>query len=70
MQPLSTDLVSQACRIFFSLAYPGGEDAVPEKKRFLLRLPPGLPMLDFVGAAGFAPDCCQVVNAKSGCAGF
>jgi hypothetical protein len=66
MHPLSTDLVSQACRIFFSLAYPGGEDAVPEKKRHLLHLPPGLLMLDFVEAVCFAPDCCQVIRAKSG----
>jgi hypothetical protein len=65
MQPLSTDLIGQACRIFLAAAYPGGEKAVPVNKQFWLSLRPGLAMLDLVGEPA-VKECCQVVPAKSG----
>jgi hypothetical protein len=64
MQRLSTDLVRQACAIFLSLAYPGGEASTPEKRRRLLHLPSDRLMVEQI--AGDAPlqECCQVIPAQ------
>ena len=37
MRALDTTLLSQACRIFLSLAYPDGESSIPLPRRALLR---------------------------------
>jgi hypothetical protein len=66
MLPLTTDLVSQACRIFLSLAYPGGLDTVPPRKRLLAELPSGKEMLSYLAATTALKDGCQVVNGKTG----
>jgi len=66
MQPLTTDLIGQACRIFLSLAYPDGDTAIPPRKRHLLQLPPGVPMLDHLDADQVTRDCCQVIPGKAG----
>jgi hypothetical protein len=62
-QPLSTDLVGQACRIFLELAYPGGEPAIPEKKRHLLRLPSGRLMINHLESNPLTCQCCQLLPA-------
>ena len=66
MHRLTTDLISQACRVFLPLAYPGGEAAIPVRKRPLLNLPPGQEMLAYLPGDPLFRECCQVVNAKSG----
>jgi len=48
MHRLTTDLVSQACAIFLSHAYPGGESTIPPRKRLLLELQPGQEMLPYL----------------------
>jgi hypothetical protein len=66
LQPLSTDLVAQACSIFLALAYPGGEAAIPEKKRHLLQLPSGRLMFDHVDNDARTRECCQLIPAGTG----
>src|SRR5262249_51974346 len=66
MQRLTTDLISQASRIFLSLAFPGGEEAIPARRRHLLTLPPAQPILDRLAADAALRDCCQVINGKNG----
>ena len=66
MHRLTTDLISQACRVFVSLAYPGGEAAIPARKRPLLELPPGQEMLKHLAGDPAVRECCQVVSAKGG----
>lgn len=46
MMTLTTDTLVQACRIFFSLAYPDGEATVPGSKSECLKLPPGQSVTD------------------------
>jgi hypothetical protein len=66
MVPLTTDVVSQACRLFLALAYPGGEDNIPPRKRLLLELPLGQEMLPYLAATPSLKDSCLVVNGQSG----
>jgi hypothetical protein len=66
MHRLTTDLVRQALRIFVSLAYPGGEAAVPARKRTLLDLPPGKEMLDHLNDEPSLRESCQCGPAKNG----
>jgi hypothetical protein len=66
MQRLTTDLVCQACRIFLETAYPGGESAVPPRKRLLLEMPAEQVMLTYVEQTPVLKDCCQVTRSKTG----
>jgi hypothetical protein len=65
MQCLTTDLMGQACKIFLTLAYPGGEAAIPAAKRHLLGLPAGLMMLDHLDGDPVTRGFCQVAPAKT-----
>jgi hypothetical protein len=62
MHRLTTDLLSQACRIFLTAAYPGGEGAVPAKKRGFLSLPAGQSLLDLLPDHAALNECCQVLR--------
>jgi len=66
MHRLTTDLISQACRVFLPLAYPGGEAAIPARKRPLLDLPPGQAILAYLPTDPAVRECCQIVSAKTG----
>jgi hypothetical protein len=66
MQRLTTDLVCQACRIFLEAAYPGGESAVPPRKRLLLEMPSAQVMLSYLESTAGLQDCCQVSRSKTG----
>jgi hypothetical protein len=66
MQDLSTDLVGKACAIFLGLAYPGGAETVPAKRRAFLALPPGRPLADFLRATPEARALCQAVKDRAG----
>jgi hypothetical protein len=66
MQRLTTDLVAQACRIFFSLAYPGGDATIPAAKQRLLQLPAGLEMVQVVETEASMSGCCQVIPSGTG----
>lgn len=62
MQGLSTDLLLQACAIYFQIAYPGGESAIPEKKRRMLQLPQGEEFADLVKKEPFLEELLQLVK--------
>jgi hypothetical protein len=66
MHRLTTDLVSQACRIFLSQAYPDGDSAVPPRKRLLLELQGGQDMLPYLESTAGLKEACQVVKAADG----
>jgi hypothetical protein len=68
MHRLTTDLVSQACRIFFAEAYCGGESTIPPRRRLLLEMQPGQEMLPYLEATPALKESCQVVTGKNGCA--
>jgi hypothetical protein len=54
MQGLTTALLSRACRIFFALAYPQGENTVPPARAAYLHLDDRRPL-----EAVLAPPVCQ-----------
>ncbi len=66
MTGLTTDLLSSACRIFLSLAYPAGEETVPEKRRLFAHLPPGQDVADYHARQPFAPASFQVIHDPDG----
>jgi len=66
MHRLTTDLVCQASRIFLEQAYPGGESAIPARKRLVLEIPSGQEMLAYLTATQALKDTCQVVRTKAG----
>ena len=66
MHRLTTDLVSQACRLFLAEAYCGGESTIPPRRRLLLEMESGQEMLPYLESAPGLKECCQVVTAKNG----
>jgi hypothetical protein len=62
MQQLTTDLITQACRVFLALAYPGGETDIPAKKRCVLAMPPGQNLLDHLANDVAVNECCTVAR--------
>jgi hypothetical protein len=53
----------RACRIFLDLAYPGGPDTIPGKKRVYYDLPADRPVTDFLPGSPEAAEVCQVLSA-------
>lgn len=66
MQQLTTPLLSQACRLFLSLAYPEGPTAIPPKKRFYYDLAADQPVAAFLPPAACAAGVCQELRNESG----
>jgi hypothetical protein len=66
MHRLTTDLICQACRIFLSHAYPGGDSTVPPRKRLVLEMQAGQEMVPYLQATAGLQESCQVVTAKDG----
>jgi hypothetical protein len=66
MTGLTTALLSRACRIFFSRAYPEGERAIPAKKRPYFNLAPDQPLEQFLPPAPVAAEVCQVLPGEGG----
>jgi hypothetical protein len=66
MSGLTTALLGRACRIFFDLAYPGGEESIPPKKRVYRHLPPDQPLEAFLPPAPAAAGIGQVLPAGDG----
>ena len=60
MTDLPVPLLSQACRIFLGLSYPGGTDAIPSTKRPYLDIAP-----DQALAPLLAPPVCQALPASA-----
>ena len=65
MLGLTTDDVSAVCRIFLAMAYPDGEETIPELRRVFLHLPDGNDFHAYQETADFSPSCFQI-NKKDG----
>lgn len=63
---LTTDLLGRACRIFLTLAYPGGEATIPEKRRVYLRLADDAPVSTYLPPAEAAQGIGQAVKNAAG----
>jgi hypothetical protein len=66
MTGLTTALLGRACRIFLDLAYPGGEQTIPPKKRVYGGLSPSEPLDTFLPPAPAATGIGQVLPACDG----
>jgi hypothetical protein len=66
MNGLTCDLLGRACRIFLELAYPGGEETIPAKKRTYLHLTAEQPLETFLPPAPAANGIGQVLPAAGG----
>jgi hypothetical protein len=61
MKGFTTDLLSRACRIFLTLAYPGGAATIPLAKRAFLHLDSNQEL-----AALLVPPVCQSIPLADG----
>ncbi len=61
MDQVSSFLLGQACRTFMRLAYPGGPQTIPAKKRVYYDLPLDRPVTDFLPPAAAAQEICQTL---------
>jgi hypothetical protein len=66
MNGLTSDLLGRACRIFLELAYPGGEETIPLKKRPYLHVTPDQPLASLLPPAPTASGIGQVLPAAGG----
>jgi hypothetical protein len=66
MTGLTTDSICTACRLFFDLAYPLGEQTVPEKRRLYAHLPPGEDLADCIVKHPFPSASFQTLNDADG----
>lgn len=64
MQPLTTSLLSQACRIFMDFSYPTGPATIPAKKQFYREPPGDRPIAAYLPPAAEALGICQVLSGK------
>lgn len=69
MTTLTTDTLVQACRIFFSLAYPDGEASIPESKTECLKLLPGQAVTDPTSLQHLPPAVLEVQRNADGSLG-
>src|SRR5687768_7967711 len=65
MQDLTTLRLGQACRLFMTLAYPGGPATIPAKKRVYYDIPPEAPATDFLPPAACAVGVCEVLRNET-----
>jgi hypothetical protein len=66
MNGLTSALLGRACRIFLELAYPGGPETIPAKRRVYLDLTPDQPLEAFLPPAAAATGIGQVLPASGG----
>jgi hypothetical protein len=66
MNGLTTAQFSLACRTFLTLAYPGGEKTIPEKKRLYLNIPPDADLAAMLPPAAAAQGIGQVIKGEDG----
>ena len=64
MAELNPALLSQACRLFMDLAYPGGPATIPVKKRFYYALDPARPLSECLPPAPAAVGIVQELAAR------
>jgi hypothetical protein len=63
MHGLTTDLLSQACRTFLDLAYPGGETTIPPKRRPFYTIAPEQPLACYLEMR----EICERLLTPEGC---
>ncbi len=66
MVGLTTELMTKACRIFFSLAYPNGSAQIPEDKLILLELPPGQLLTEYHATSPLPRSLFRVLHDNNG----
>lgn len=66
MNGLTSDLLGRACRIFLELAYPGGKETIPVRKRPYFHLSAEQPVDAFLPPAPAANGIGQVLPAPGG----
>lgn len=66
MQPLPTDLLSEACKIFLSLAYPADEASIPPNRHGYLQWPPAQDLNDPQVQAQLPRGTFQFVKDEAG----
>lgn len=66
MVPVSTAALARACHLFLKLAYPGGPDTIPAKRRPYYDLPADRPATDFLPPAAVAAEVVQALPAAGG----
>jgi hypothetical protein len=66
MKSLTSDLLGRACRIFLMLAYPGGEETIPVKRRIYLHVTSEQQLETLLPPAPAASGIGQVLPAASG----
>lgn len=66
MLPLSTDMLSLACRTFLQMAYPAGEDAIPASRRIYLDLPSGRNLWDYHLESPLPASSFQLIRNEMG----
>jgi hypothetical protein len=64
MNGLTTDLLRRACGTFLALAYPGGEQTIPEKKRPYLHIPADAELASYLPPA--AQGVAQTLKTEDG----
>jgi hypothetical protein len=66
VQALTTQLLSQACRTFLSLAYPEGPDTIPEPRRIYWDMAPEQPLSNFMLPTPQCVGICKNILSPSG----
>jgi hypothetical protein len=67
MNGLTTALLSQACHTFLVLAYPGGEQSIPVKKRVYFNIPVDGDLAVYLPPAPAAHGVGQAIKGEEGC---
>lgn len=66
MKGVTTAMLARACHTFLQLAYPGGLETIPAKKRVYFELPLDQPVTNFLPPAPLVQELCQVLPAQGG----
>lgn len=66
MHHLSTDTVTLACRLFFSLAYPAGEDSIPSNRRCFRELPANQEWAEYLTQHPLPANLLQTIRDPEG----
>jgi hypothetical protein len=63
---LTTQALARACRVFMTLAYPGGAATIPEKRRWYFEIDEECPLESLLPPSACAAGICQDLSKRSG----
>ena len=66
MDSLTTKALGDACRVFMTLAYPGGTTMIPANKKTYFEMSLDRPIEDFLPPASCAMPVCQDLSKRTG----